>query len=82
MTKKTANRRAKYKKLRAEYFEEHPSCEVCGSPAHDIHHKRGRDGDNLFNDFLAVCRTCHDIIEANPDWARAKGYTLSRLHGN
>lgn len=62
----------------------------------EIHHKRGRGTfywDQMAEDikmpltadtrwFLAVCRTHHDYIENHADWAKEKGYSLSRLEKN
>ena len=68
---------------RIEYLTGHPKCECtdCERASTDVHHKRGRSGKQLLKkeDFLATCRECHVFIEDNPDWAKAKGYSLSRL---
>lgn len=73
-------RMKKYKDLRKVYLAEHPVCEVCKvRKAKEIHHKRGRNGENLYKDFLAVDRECHRRIEENPEWARENGFMLSRL---
>ena len=60
----------------------------------DIHHKKGRSINSyadqwakendipLFIDprfFLAVSRVGHKKIETHPKWAKANGYSLSRL---
>lgn len=74
------DRTKRYSKLRALYLNKHQICEVCNhKQATEIHHKRGRDGDNLFNHFLAVCRDCHQMIETNPHTAYKNGWTESRL---
>lgn len=51
----------------------------CTVVATECHHKRGRDGDNLFNYLLAVCRNCHDKIENDPLQAKKDGFSESRL---
>jgi len=62
-----------------------PMCQVraCGCTGHttEIHHKRGRVGALLTDEshFLAVCRSCHSMIELNPEWAKENGYSESRL---
>lgn len=81
---KTSNREKKrqkaYKELRYTYLKEHPICEVCSSSkAIEIHHKKGRIGDALYNHFLAVCRACHDWIENNPKEAKELGYSITRI---
>ncbi len=80
-SKKQSQRLALYAKCRASYFESHRKCEVegCTNVATEIHHKGGRDGDNLFKHLLAVCREHHQFIENNPLWAKEEGYSISRL---
>lgn len=52
-----------YNKLRLEYMNNNPLCEVmfdcCTKYATEIHHKSSRIGDNLFKHFVATCRSCH-----------------------
>lgn len=65
-----------YSKLRAEFMESRPVCEVCESrPSKDVHHTKGRLGGNYLNvsTFKAVCRYCHLWIHAHPSLAREKG---------
>lgn len=73
---------AKYRRLRSQYLEATPTCEVrgCNRIATDIHHRRGRlqylcDIDY----FLAVCRPCHLKIENFPQWSKEQGYSVDRL---
>lgn len=72
----------KYNELRISYLKKHRKCEVknCNKEAVEIHHKKGRIGDNLFNDFLATCHEHHMQIEQDPDWAKHEGYTQSRIN--
>jgi hypothetical protein len=59
--------------------------------ATEIHHKMGREGyadqwakengisllvDTRF--FLPVCRSAHEQIENNPEWAYSMGYSVRR----
>lgn len=79
---KESKRLVKYYKAKAEYMIDHEYCEVCNlEKADQIHHKKGRIGDLLFNKkyFLASCDSCHKKIEANPLWAKTLGYSLNRL---
>lgn len=70
----------KYQKLRNEYLKEHSVCEVCNSkPSSEIHHRKGREGNNLFQYFLAVDQECHQYIELNPEEAKEKGWSISRM---
>lgn len=86
-TKNNSDKRAKqereYASLRPLYLEEHPFCQVkgCSKLSNQIHHKAGRIGILLLltDWWLAVCETCHDKIENEPKWAKAQGYSISRL---
>lgn len=80
-SKKRAAQEREYKKVHDEYLSEHEQCEVCGWGANlQIHHKKGRINTLLTDKryFLAVCHTCHQKIELFPQWAKEKGYSLSR----
>ena len=70
-----------YKKLRDKFIIENPNCERCGNEATDVHHKKGRIGNDLLDvsNFLSVCRTCHHWIENNVSEAKKLGYSLNRL---
>lgn len=78
--KKVSNKRAKqnaeYSKIRLQFLDENLYCEICRKPADEIHHKAGRNGDRLNNvqDFMSVCRPCHQYIHANPAESRNKGW--------
>lgn len=67
-----------YAKLRKELLSQFPACQVCGKrKSTDCHHKSKR-GKNYLNveTFMAVCRSCHDRIHANPKWARENGLLI------
>src|SRR5690625_2837961 len=70
-----------YRKLRDGYMEANKVCEVrgCGNRSVDLHHKVSREFALLDTDvFMAVCRDCHNRIEAEDKWARDNGYKLSK----
>lgn len=73
---------AKYRKARDKYMTNHPKCEVfgCNKLANDLHHKRGRIGSLLWDPkfFMAVCRSHHNEIEENPEWAYKNNYSVKR----
>lgn len=74
---------AKYRRLRSQYLEATPICEVrgCNRASSEIHHRRGRlQYLCVVKYFLAVCRPCHLWIEANPEAAKEQGYSVDRLH--
>ena len=79
---KMAKELAKYRRLRSQYLEATPTCEVrgCNRTATDIHHRRSR-GIYLcvVEYFLAVCRPCHLKIESEVIWAKEQGYSVDRL---
>lgn len=77
-SKRRAAQLARYMELRKLYLSLHPKCQVCNGTACDIHHKAGRHNERL-NDmsrFLAVCRSCHDMIHRHPAQARERGWLL------
>lgn len=85
-SKKRAAQNQQYSKARKEFLTENPICQVrslpgCDYYASEIHHKAGRVGDNLTDksNFLATCRYCHQKIELNPEWARKREFSISRL---
>lgn len=74
-------------------FLEGKICPVSGEIATEIHHMKGRShlsfADQWAKDnnkpliideryFLAVSASGHDYIEKHPEWAKMRGYTLSR----
>ncbi len=71
------------------YLKQHPKCEAritgkwmhdCTGLATDIHHKKGRGEYLLFEpSWMPVCRSCHQYIEINVEWAKEKGYSEDRL---
>jgi len=75
LSPKQAKKQAEYLKVRLEYLNEHPHCEInwagCTGSATDVHHTKGR-GENTTEKkyFKASCRTCHDKIHfQNPQLA-------------
>jgi hypothetical protein len=68
---------------RKEYLAENPFCKFngCGREATEIHHMRGRLGAMLNNKkwFLGLCNEHHRYVELNPNFAKANGYSKSRL---
>lgn len=74
-----------YKKERKAYLKLHPDCAAklngCTGKANQVHHKKGRVG-KLFLDkkhWLGVCMNCHLKLEPNPNEAKEKGLSESRL---
>lgn len=86
LSKKRAMEYKGYSIVRKEYLDKNPYCEAripgCTIQASEVHHKAGKIGAKLtdVSNFLAVCRSCHDKIEANPDFAKEEGFSLSRLN--
>lgn len=75
---------AQYSLAKKVYMDKHTYCE-CQTPEHacfnyatEIHHKNGRNGKRLIDIqyFMAICRTCHEWIHANPKKARELGYLI------
>lgn len=81
LSKKHASNLREYKKIRDNFMIENPNCERCGNEATDVHHKKGKIGNDLIDVryFLSVCRSCHYWIECNPKEAKELGFSLNRL---
>lgn len=83
VSKKRAVQNREYSKLRKQFLEEHPFCEVALSKGMlfqscDIHHIDKRNGKRLLDTskWMAVSRTGHDWIHANPKLARERGWLI------
>ena len=80
-SQKTRNER--YAEERKIYLENNPLCKArllgCTFVATQIHHMEGRDGENLFKHFLEVCENCHHEIEMNPEMAKEREFSRTRL---
>lgn len=76
-SKAMARKMGKYWTAAEVFKREHRHCERagCAKLTADIHHQRGRVGTLLLDTrfWIAVCRSCHDWIAANPAQARAEG---------
>ena len=87
VSEKQKNMLVVYRMLRRKYLKEHPQCEVnllgCTIQSTEIHHTAKKYTTDLWLNiklFKAVCRTCHNRIEASPLLAKNLGiynYTLS-----
>lgn len=83
VSKKRSKENAEYLRVREAFLDSLIFCEVdsCKNLAMEVHHKSGRIGKLLtdIDNFLGVCRECHNKIELNPQWAKKQGYSLNRL---
>ena len=81
---KRAKQEREYRKLRKQYLEANPICEVegCEAEATEIHHRKGRTGILLTQKehFLGTCSPHHRYIESHPIESKELGYSLSRLN--
>ncbi|MCZ2084847.1 MAG: hypothetical protein LC112_11295 [Flavobacteriales bacterium] len=89
--KKPIERRSKRRKIQELQYNadvkiflakpENKFCPVTGKETNQVHHKKGRIESLLLDQrfWLAVSDDGHREIELNPDWAKEKGYSLSRL---
>ena len=74
-----------YSKRRIAFLALQNRCQAklsfCTSKSTDVHHKKGRVGDNYLNisTWLAVCRNCHTWIENNPTESKLLGFSEQRL---
>lgn len=60
---------------------ERGACARCGLAATDWHHRRSRRTRDAHTHCACVgihlCRTCHDYVHRNPEYARALGFIVS-----
>lgn len=70
-----------YRKLRDEYMDRHPNCEICGTNRDlTLHHKKTREYHLCDVDvFMTLCFTCHNKVHDNDKWARDNGYLLNSI---
>lgn len=61
-------------------------CERCGRQGEQVHHRRPRGAGgtrdvsiNYPSNLLHLCASCHETVEHNRDWARSKGFLVSRI---
>lgn len=68
----------KYNHLKKDYLTNHPICEFpgCTSTLVEIHHKKGRVGENMFKYFMSVCRLHHRYIHDNVKESFENGWLL------
>lgn len=82
VTEKRSKQNQEYARLRDQYLEAYPACEVveCSRKSTEIHHMQTRTNENLTNVdmFLAVCRLCHERITVDSAWAIENGYSYPR----
>ena len=82
VSEKRAGQNQVYARLRMEYLEAYPACEVvdCHNKSTQIHHMAGRENEKLTDTdkFLAVCGACHERITNDTQWAIANGYSYPR----
>ena len=54
---------------------------VCTHDSTEVHHMAGRTGDLYLDkdNWLPVCRACHQYIELHPKEAKENGWSRSRL---
>lgn len=76
-----------YLAKRIIFLQEHPMCEahlsgICTEHAQEVHHKKGRIGDDLLDEthWLALCHMCHDYIENHREFAMEKGFSIKRIN--
>lgn len=77
MSEKRRRESRVYTKLRKQFLEENPICELeyCFKPSVDLHHRHGRTGTNYLDTetWSALCRDHHDNVHAHPNEARKAG---------
>lgn len=90
VTKKQAQRNAKYLKQRGPYLLENPYCvirvEGCTYMASQVHHSDGRmllksGYDRLLDEsgWVPCCASCHSKSENSAQWAKENNFSKDRL---
>lgn len=55
-------------------------CLCCGAKGTEIQHRvRRREGGHAMGNLMRICATCHRRVHSVPQWATAKGYTVSAV---
>lgn len=77
--------RTKYAPKATAFKKANPECQAmiegCTKVTQHVHHMKGRNNEaDLLDEkyWLAVCFNCHNLIEANPEWAKQNGFSKSR----
>lgn len=84
VSKKRAKVNTVYQQKARAFKKLHPFCQArltgCQTLTSSVHHKRGR-GKYLLDEttWLATYFSCHRVIEDNPDEAKRRGFSESRL---
>ena len=74
-----------YRKIVKEMLSKDASCKVrspvCTKKAQGLHHKQKRSPGNLTDKskLIPSCNPCNLYIENYPEWAKEKGFTISRF---
>jgi hypothetical protein len=72
-----------YSQLRKAFLnkEENKVCPIMNTRTTTVHHKKGRLGDLLTDTryWIALSMEGHVFVEQNVEWAKANGFSLSRL---
>jgi len=75
---------SKYNKEGLKFLEDNPDCILCGRPAMQVHHTKGRIGKNFLDTktWAALCFECHyELHFKNPALKKilAQKMEVSRL---
>lgn len=75
-----------YKKVRIEYLTQNPTCKArlknCTVIATEVHHLIGKTNREKYldvNNFMSVCRGCHQQIEDGGIWVYERGFKINRI---
>lgn len=88
--KPVSDKRAKMNKVYAEAsrpFWKGQRCQinspVCSGAAQGIHHRKGKATPTLLMDktwWMRACNHCNAYVETHDEWARERGFKLSRYN--
>lgn len=77
---------SEYTKVRRAFLEKNPLCKArlsdCTYIATDVHHLAGKTNREKYlnvENFMPLCRNCHQEIENGGSWVYERGFKLKRI---
>ena len=75
-----------YRIIRDDFMQRNPICQAklkgCTKDATDCHHRIGKNSkEDWLNseNFMSLCRNCHNKIEDGGEWVYEQGFKIKRI---
>ena len=70
-----------WKRIRDKYISEHPSCELCGREAQEVHHITPicEGGGHNKSNLMSLCSECHTAIHLTHNEQAVKLYKHEKV---